>query len=136
MSQDDNIFDTAAKKLSRGKKRIPASARPAKEPKPYRDPETQEMLQRIKEMKDDLDSKIEEIKNQTGPAAEHFKKLLTNQVELSPQEWDDIQLAKKLLGDKLWDSMNQVKEPPKAPPTPSNRKGKTLGARKKWIPMR
>lgn len=144
MPEDKNIFEAVASQLGSKKKEANPSKKkesPRKNPSPaatYKDPETQEMLQKIKEMGDDLKNKLDNIKSKTGPAAEHFKKLLSNEYILSPKEFDEIELAKKLLETKVWESVGKpsLDEKSQAPAPATDRKAKTLGARKKWIPMK
>jgi hypothetical protein len=138
MSGEKNIFETAAKQLGRKKAGSDSSKQKSHPKTSYKDPETQEMLKKIKDMKENLQNKVDVIKSKTGPKAEYFKKILENKYSLSPKERSEIELAKKVLGDKVWKSLGKSKsdEAAPAPTSPNKRKAKTLGIRKKWIPMR
>lgn len=135
MSKEKDIFEAAAKKLG-------GSSQEKKEKKGEstinrKDPEVQQMLEKIQAMREDLDTKIDLIKGKKGPIAEHCRKILENECSLSSLEKDEIQLAKKLLADKVWDSVEKETNPVEEKENPlSNRKAKTLGSRKKWIPVR
>jgi hypothetical protein len=141
MTKEKNIFETAANRLSK-KKQEPKVAKP-KSIHPFKhnkDPETEEMLKKMKDMKEDLKNKIDLIKNKNSAEAKQFKKMLENPSNFSKKEWNDIQKAKKLLGDKIWQAIGKPETPEEglqsSPSNPMNRKAKTLGSRKKWIPMR
>jgi len=144
MAEKKNIFETAANHLGHKKKDLKASKLQSKHvQKNYRDPEIEEMMKKITYMKEDLNDKIESLKKKTGPGADRLRKILEDPSNFSPKEWDDIQLAKKLLGDKLYGIIGKPAEKPVEKPVeekiqsrPSTRKAKTLGSRKKWIPMR
>lgn len=112
------------------------------------DPETREMLEQIRQMKQDLQNKLELIQKKGGALGYGFKQFTQNKKNFTPEQWEDIQKAKRLLGDKIWNAIGKPAPPSLeqsqadsttpsiSPPVPGDRKGKTLGARKKWIPMR
>lgn len=139
MEKDQNIFETASKKLGgiKSKKKLPIhSSVPQK--KEHRDPEIAAMLKQIDDMKQDLERKFEVIRNKMGWSAEDVHEYLNNPKNFPPKEWEKIQQTKKALGDKVWAAIGTHLKP--KPKTRENiageRKGKTLGGRKKWIPMR
>lgn len=147
MPKDKNIFETAASQL--GKKSIKNTNIPAPTPSasaktpPQPNQETTEMLAKIAEMKQDLQSKVQYIESKCEEKGQ-----LDIKRKLSPTELNAIEKSKELLESKVWKSVGlpqtlslpvntansaQTETVQKGP---TNRKGKTLGARKKWLPIR
>lgn len=141
MDKDKNIFETAAKKLGRKDKKPEPKEKKNVEPPPtraYRDPQVDAMMQQIREMNQDLKSQMESISKKTGLSYDELKKLVDNPKNFSPADWAFLQKNKQLLGDKVWGVVG-IPNKPKAKQRENvagERKAKTLGARKKWIPMR
>lgn len=144
MEKDKNIFETAAKKLGHKEGKSPSeSPRPAKERPPaqkntYRDPEVADMMRQISEMNQDLQSKMESISKKSGLSYDDLKKLIDNPKLLSPAQIEYLKKSKEQLGEQVWDAVGVPTKPqPKQRENKTGeRKAKTLGARKKWIPMR
>jgi hypothetical protein len=71
---------------------------------------------------------------------QQFNDYLDNPKNFSPREWEIVQKNKHLLEEKVWDVVGLELKPATGPKRRENlageRKGKTLGARKKWIPMK
>ncbi|MCE5315788.1 MAG: hypothetical protein LLG04_00305 [Parachlamydia sp.] len=140
MEEDKNIFETAAKKLGRKgktpvKKKVSPKEIPTSQPGVYRDPEVNEMMRQIREMNEDLQSQMESVSKKSGLSYDELQRLV--QKNAAP---GDLELLKKNmdeLGEKI---KGAVGTPPPKPKQRENlageRKAKTLGARKKWIPMR
>lgn len=156
---EKNIFETAAKQLGKKKppKKVaestPPSSIPVENPqksppnfekfKNNQDPETAEMMQKIKEMKQDLQNKIDFIQKKGGMLGQNFQNYINNPKNFNDIQWQEIQKAKQMLGDKIWKAIGapieqETDAPPSAPPVPhsGSRKAKTLGVRKKWIPIK
>jgi|688.fasta_scaffold16531_13 hypothetical protein len=135
--EDKNIFETAAKKLGRQKKSTKSTPAPIQKKKRHSDPEIASMLQKIDDMKLDLQKKLDYIKNRMGWSNDQIQQFMNNPKNFPPKEWERIQQTKNALGDKVWAAIGLELKP--KPRTRENiageRKGKTLGARKKWIPM-
>lgn len=144
MEKDKNIFETAAKKLGH-KENKPSSQSPkqsAKEKPPaqkkaYRDPEVADMMRQINEMNEDLQSKMESISKKSGLSYDDLKKLIDNPKLLSPAQIEYLKKSKEL-GEQVWDAVGVPTKPQikQRENKMGERKAKTLGARKKWIPMR
>lgn len=144
--KDKNIFETASKQLGKGAKPPektekkpppPLTAAPPAPNTPYRDPEVNDMMRQIKEMNDDLNRQMENISKKSGVSYDDLKKLIG-----SPGQPANVEMVKK--GDVLRKKIEGVVPtiaPRLAAPQKTEkqlegeRKGKTLGARKKWIPM-
>lgn len=141
MEEDKNIFETAAKKLGRKdktqvKKKAPPKETPSSQPGVYRDPEVNEWMRQIREMNQDLQSQMESVSKKTGLSYDELKKLVEKKA--TPAELEFLKKNMEQLGEKLL-GVTGSPNPPK-PKQRENvageRKAKTLGARKKWIPMR
>lgn len=137
MEKDKNIFDTASKKLG-SKKKKGSAARPTPKKPVHRDPEIAAMLKQIDEMQNDLQNKFDHIKSQAGLTTEDIQDFMNNPKNFTPKQWEQIEQTKNELGNKVWAAIGLELKP--KPRTRENiageRKGKTLGGRKKWIPMR
>ncbi len=152
---DRNIFEAASKKLgaksSKAKtqsKIPPPSNEGQKPPSPgpssptppkvvNRDPEITDMLKNIEFMQKDLQNKLEYIKQKTGWGSEEIQKFMANPRNFSPKEWKQLQQNKDILGDQVWSTLGMELKPKEShrKNLAKERKGKTLGARKKWISM-
>ncbi len=146
---EKNIFEAAAKKLGRkSKKKIsgetpaPPTAQAATKspfgtPLKHRDPEINEMLQKIDTMQQDLQNKMEDVKQRTGLSDEDIKAFMENPKNFSPADWEKMAKSKEMLGEKVWTALGMELKPKQhtRENLSSERKGKTLGARKKWIPI-
>lgn len=134
MEKDKNIFETAASSnLGKKKKQQPSSKK-----KTHQDPEIAAMLNQIEVMKQDLENKLEKIRQQTGLSKEDLQNFMNNPKNFSPNEWAKLEKTKNEMGDKVWSAIG-LELKPKARTRENiagERKGKTLGGRKKWIPMR
>lgn len=154
MDKEKNIFEAASNKL--GKKKVKKGikkALPAKRHTPRveaaKDPEVEEIRSKIRQMQQDITDKLEIINNHSGLKPEQVKNLLSDPKNFTSAQWVEIQNYRKILGDKIFNALGHDIPLPKATsekieaqtPAPkettaASRKGKTLGARKKWIPMR
>ena len=155
MAEDKNIFETAAKKLGKNKGKQPSGPVPLKpvadkDPTPTpnrpiipslpRDPQTQAMLNKIRTMQADLQQRFELLYKTAKMSAEEFKAYLANPKNFSKKDWEFVQKNKNILEVKVWDTVGTELKPSTSGRKRENldqeRKGKTLGARKKWIPMK
>lgn len=162
MEKDKNIFDAARKKLAkksnvpevkRGKYRI--KKRKLLVPPPPRelprivDQEIEEMRDKLRQMRNDIVEKLEIINKHSGVNAEQIRNYLSDQKNFTSTQWDELQSYRKILGERIFNAIGRdvnistsseqknTPEPPKIKETTdTSRRGKTLGARKKWIPMR
>jgi hypothetical protein len=148
MKQDKNIFETVTRTLSK-KKAAKSLAKSSSQPKEASvfnkvDNETQQMLNEAKQMHDDLEDKINYIKKNGGVVGKKLQDQEEGKLFLRPDQWEAIQQAQTLLGQKLGGFLksSQIVSTEISPPASSQRnifntrKGKTLGNRKKWIPVK
>lgn len=157
-SEEKSLFETAADTLGSKKKKKkgqslegPRQPIPDKDvtkkrespiPKVPQDPEIKEMVGKIKQMQTDLQSRLDEMYLETGMNGEQLKTFMENPKNFLPKDWEYIQNNKHVLEAKVWETLGEELKPPTGPVirTRANvadeRKGKTLGSRKKWLPMR
>lgn len=144
MEKDRNIFEAASKELrKKAKKPVSDQASPppepseAKDPKKMsygsEDPEVMEMFLRIRKMKRELDSNFNELRSKD--VDRFIEKIASNY----PGEVEKMKQKEKTFLDRLNSIFTPeacVKKNPKSKEKlTQERKGKTLGGRKKWIPM-
>lgn len=150
-----NIFDAASQKLGKKAKSLKEGA-PAAGSKPSTtkriaeqvvDPEVQRMLDRMKWMKQDLDDKMEALKKKSGLNDEQFEKYIQHLAGLDIVKLEESKKKRAELEEKILNVVGpsnqqralqiQSTEPPKSKPlTEKERKSKTIGARRNWLPMR
>jgi hypothetical protein len=112
--------------------------------KPNLDPSTprdaQEIINHIKSLQADLEQKLDVVYQKSKLTPKKVKDLLSNPNAFSPKDWEKLQEKKreleKSLGFKLGTSIKKEKVKIEIEEKDRARKGKTLGARKKWMPMR
>lgn len=143
-----NIFEAAAKKLALKKGKIePASpsknaakvAAPVAPLQKHRDPEIRDMMKKIDEMKQDLLKRMELIHLKSGLTYDQIRGYMENSKNFTPAEWEKLQKTKNELGEKVWNTLGQELKPKTAHVRENiagERKAKTLGARKRWIPVK
>jgi|GEM_PF-3378239 len=153
--EEKSLFETAAETLGSKKKKNKASAGPRQPvpdrdvtkrketiiPKLPQDRETKEMLAKIRTMQSDLQSRFDLLYQKSGKTPEQLMDYLNNPKNFPKKDWEFIQKNKQILENRVWDVVGEELKPvPNKIRTRANlddeRKGKTLGARKKWLPMR
>jgi hypothetical protein len=137
--QPFNLFDLSAKS---GKKK-PEKERPSS-PKAAPLPEisgndTEKILQKMKKMHSELRTQVELIFEKSGQDPRTFSDYFNNPSNFEPEEWSRLQRKKEeisaqILGQAGARELRKPKKPESR--AAKERKGKTLGARKKWIDMR
>jgi uncharacterized protein YoxC len=131
MAKEKNIFETASGMFAKKNKSSHSKSSTVKVVPQGRtlDKETLEMLDKIQFMQKDLKAKMDYIEQQSA---------VLKKQKLSPEELKYIENSKELLENKIWSaigkSSTQVEEANQN--NTLKRKAKTLGARKKWLPMR
>jgi len=149
-SPSHNIFDEAGKQgkgLPSKKKEEAASSSPAVKPEKSKniivsltDSEIQEMFDRMLEMRRDLDKKTDELKNAISLSQQDVVKFFSNSKNFTPQEWSIIQQSRSDLEKRVWAVVGKdpkkVREKQLEEKDTKSRKGKTLGSRRNWIPIR
>lgn len=146
-----NIFSAAAKK-----KKSRSSTKSGKEPAPQEKPpvapasrhtvlrydgEIDEMLQRIHEMKDDLDAKMELLVNYSGITKERLHHLInTNAKHLAQEQVDFLNNQPKKLAEELWAIVGSQSLGGLPQKNEADRskvfKAKMMGSRRNWMPLR
>lgn len=104
------------------------------------DKEVRAMLMRIHEMKNDLEKKLTNIYEKAALSKIDIEEFLDNSDNFTKKEWDRIQKNKDALIQNLslvFTPEDTVRKQPKSKEKlAKERRGKTLGVRKKWIPVR
>lgn len=137
MSNKDTPFDlfSSSKKASSRKpeKKAAAPAAQTETPIAY-DPQTQQMLNQIKDMQDSIKSRLDYIAQKSGMKKEDVLQLI-NKLPGSKQEVEKMNANLKLFADKVWGAVGQGKLEEKTSLTEKQRKSKTLGSRRNWMKM-
>lgn len=163
MSKDSpfDLFGSGSKKPLKPSKKTPAPPPPKPESLPSEDhlpsnaappppsdnrrrkvqlnPELTRMLERIFEMREDIRKQMEAIFEKTGLSQLEIENFLNNPRNYPPGKWEKIQNEKKMLEEKLDKALGITKKQKaqqQEAKTAKDRKGKLLGSRKNWIPMR
>lgn len=137
-----NLFGQASRRLG-GQPLSSASSKQSESPPKLLGDDLQEMMAKMKKMHDELDRKLDEAYQKTGWTHQGIKNYLENPNNFRDFEWDRVQRERKGLLSQIWKSLGndaserfqkseKKKEGDKAA---KGRKGKTLGGRRKWIPM-
>lgn len=104
------------------------------------DPEIDQRLKFVEKSSDNLKKQLDEIFLKTGMTPQMITDYLNNPNNFSPYEWPKIQKKREQLQEKIWQMLGyKSKENASAKKlikSSKDRKGKTLGARKNWMPMR
>jgi len=113
------------------------------EKKNYTDTELTQTLEKISKMRRDLEKKLEDLYEQSGMSREQLQSYMENPQNVGTPMWDRIQQRREELSEKLSGMIGAeekiratAKKTQEADKITKNRKGKTLGNRKKWIPIR
>lgn len=151
---DRNIFEAASKELKKKEKSggsPPASNVPASPDLPTKqvplqsgygaaDPDVMEMLHKIREMQRDLDSSMNELREKGKSYHVDVDKFVETSNRLNPVEYEKMKKEEQKFIDRVNEifppEANIKKVPKSSDQMTHERKGKTLGGRKKWIPMR
>lgn len=157
--EEKSLFETAAETLGskkRKKKGGPTTPGP-RQPVPDKDvtrrkketaqkvpqdPEIRDMVGQIKTMQDDLKSRFDQLYVETGMNEDQLKTFMDNPKNFLPADWEFLQKNKNVLEEKVWNAVGEELKPKPQSAVRSSRtnpnderKGKTLGARKKWLDM-
>ena len=133
------------KKLKLGKRQAGATAPPKKkEPEEpsiifYNGPdaEIKAMLQRMADMKKEMERQLTNIYSKAALSRLDIKEFLENPNNFSRKDWEKVQRHKDFLIEQIsmiFTPESTIRRPPKTKEkVDKERRGKTLGARKKWI---
>jgi hypothetical protein len=113
------------------------------EKKSYSDSEMTQMLEKINKMRRDLEKKLEDLHDQSGLSKEQLQAYMDNPQNVGTPQWQKIQQRREELSEKLYGMIGaeeriraMAKKNQEVEKNTKTRKGKTLGNRKKWIPIR
>jgi len=143
-SHSSNIFDEAGKHPPPSKKSsaVPPIS-PLKTPAAttkLSDEQLAEMFERARLMKEEIENKLQEVYDKTGMTRKQVENYMKNPKNFTIQEWQNIQIGRQDWEGKLYNIIGQEykakREKVVQDQSSKERKGKTLGARKNWIPMR
>ena len=119
---------------------------PPLEDEPVDTGDVQAMLDKIKKYRDDLTEKLDKIQAITGWDISGLNDYLSNPSNFKPAEWEMVKIRKEALESQFYQLLGRVSggaegaklEVKKQEKVKSDKKlkGKSLGARKGWIPMR
>lgn len=102
-------------------------------------PELDERLKIFEKSHDDLKKQIDDIFLQSGMTQKTITDYLNNPNNFSSTQWALIQQQREQLQEKIWKMVGkkykQIFTAKQQAKSSKERKGKTLGARKNWMPM-
>jgi hypothetical protein len=102
--------------------------------------EFQEQLAIAKMHHDELVNRLDEIHVKLGMSLKDMKEYLSNSSNFKPQEWEMIQGRRAVLQERILNLLGkegrEMLKKTEAAKGGKARKGKTLGSRKKWIPIK
>lgn len=165
MDQRSSIFDEASRKDRGAKSSSRPATKPTAQSVPFGldskkemqveldqfDPETMTlkdvelMISRVRQLHDEIDRKLDEIYQKSGWSPKYIETFLDNPNNFTREEWEKVQLERQ----NFLDSLKTEKELAMAPAAKTKsqkdretsqstkeRRGKTIGARRNWIPMK
>lgn len=146
-----NIFDPDFSRPLKPKPKRPVEppSAPSKPPPPketpagkkkHYDPETDQLLEKIFRMREDLEQKLNTIYEKTGLPRAEIERFLSDRKNFPGDRWERIEKEKKDLEQRLYHVLKmekrEVSKKEAEFKAEKDRKGKFLGGRKKWIPIR
>lgn len=142
-SSPENIFDPALQKVKKKTKETPHAPIMSTEKRReliMKDPEVKEWITRIEELNRSLKEKIGDLIEKHGFTPRSVKGYLNNPKNFTPDQWNLIQKQRveieKMVGIALDPVLRKEQKKAEAKVRDKERKGKTLGSRKNWMPMR
>jgi hypothetical protein len=101
------------------------------------------VITRMREIHDDIEKKLDVIYQKSGLTPKYIKDYLNNPNNFNPQEWEKIQQDRQALfssltgGTRVEEMENKTKTTEKElDKEAKDRRGKMIGSRKNWIPIR
>lgn len=143
MKEDEkgNIFDMAGKQKARPTAKIPPEKIPEKETKPAEPVgNVDEMFEKMRSMKRELQDNLEKTLTQSGLSPKELENVV--QPFKGTEAWKKSEKEHQNLVKKVSEAIGSSAPGPKTEKEKEEskmdkeRKGKTLGLRKKWMPMR
>jgi polyhydroxyalkanoate synthesis regulator phasin len=149
-SDSFNLFDPSSHASKKQPAKKPNPSPPSPPPTPeqkekirenlYKDPELKEWLEKITHQKNELREIWVGLVEKGGHSPQSLKRYLNDLTNFSAEQKKLIQKKKdeldQTLGEQLSPSLKKLKKEKETESETKTRKGKTLGARKKWIDMR
>lgn len=145
---EDNIFDAASKyakykknKTTEGKSQVKSAPAPVKKMDVLdTDPALKEMLQKMRDMRKDLEDQLSTIYEKGKESKVNVSLLLHNTHELTDQQFKQMQEQEKMLTEKILAATppeSCLRRNPKTKEVlTQERQSKMRGARNHWIPVR
>lgn len=103
-------------------------------------PEIESMLKKIRTMKVDLNTKLQLLYERGKRMGVDVDSIMGNPANFTPAQWAAMQRETEKLSEKIDEVLFPILGPKKKTKTTAaltkERKGKTLGSRKKWMPVR
>lgn len=106
----------------------------------FKDPEIKEWVERIETLHQEIENKTNELIEKGGHTPLSIRKYLDDPKNFSPKDWQMIQAQRERMDkdfgiriDPLFKKQRKEKE---TKVLSKERKGKSLGSRKRWIDMR
>ena len=136
MDENSKKSPKSSKRLVKKKKKI---AQPTSRPVSLGDPELDALFSKIYAMKDDLDSKMSKLREITGMTGQDISNYINNPDNFSRSQWEKMEKDRKAAEDLLYAGLGKEtrarEKKKKIEKEDKVRRGKTLGARKKWLQM-
>ncbi|MBA3236947.1 MAG: hypothetical protein H0T62_01175 [Parachlamydiaceae bacterium] len=102
--------------------------------KPTRNIAIEAMIERMNQMRQEIDNKINDMAYQHGISKENLQKFLSDPKNFTPEQWKFLQIKSQDFIQKM-DVANEA-QPGDGAASLTARKGKFIGLRRKWIPTR
>jgi hypothetical protein len=105
----------------------------------FADPELDSIFAKMYAMKDDLDAKFNKVSELIGMTSKEIASYLNNPNNFTPSQWEKMQADKKKAEEQLYLGTGKEAKEKKAKKViekqAKDRRGKMIGARKKWLQM-
>jgi hypothetical protein len=139
-----NLFSHSAKKPKKTEEESPLPVEKVKttpkSPIAVRNYTVEAMIERMNEMRRDIDNKIEEVSKKHGISREQVMQYLSNPANFTPEQWAFLSGKQQAFFNNIQSNLGGAAELPagkeSSTTTAENRKNKLAGSRRKWIPTR
>lgn len=101
----------------------------------------QSMLNQMHVMSADIEKKLSGVYDKSGRSREELTNYLENPNNFTKTQWERMESIRESLREKVYAAIGKkkakkIEDDKKKAKMDKNRKGKTLGSRKGWMPMR
>lgn len=137
-----DIFRAAAQHKAPVKPKTPESKPAAPAEAPVSNKDVLAMIEKMRKMHDQLEKELDEAYQKTGLSPKEVTTFLDNPSNFAGDEFTAVQQQRKSLLSRIMQVVDPKgiestkKKAKKEAEAGKQQKGKTLGARKNWIPMR